>query len=130
MAETPDRNSGTRAGAPHSALVELTLTRLREFLREPEAVFWTFGFPLLLAAGLGIAFRNRAPESMRVGVIGSSGQAAQLVNALKSEPRLQVEVLASDSAANAVLRTGKVTLVVGPAASAPGVEYRFDQGLR
>jgi len=28
-------------------------------LREREAVFWVFVFPVLLAAGLGIAFRNR-----------------------------------------------------------------------
>ena len=40
-------------------LIQLTLVRFREFLREPEAVFWVFIFPILLAAGLGIAFRNR-----------------------------------------------------------------------
>ena len=26
-------------------LVELTLSRFREFVREPEAVFWVFAFP-------------------------------------------------------------------------------------
>ena len=39
-----------------SALVELTWQRIVVFLREPEAVFWVFAFPILLAAGLGIAF--------------------------------------------------------------------------
>src|SRR5262245_3684558 len=85
MAESPLSSSETR-----SALFELTMTRLREFLREPEAVFWTFGFPLLLAAGLGIAFRSRAPESLRVGVVDSAPSAALLINALKTEPRLLV----------------------------------------
>ncbi|HSL71461.1 MAG TPA: ABC transporter permease [Longimicrobiales bacterium] len=121
MAELQHSNSDT-----HSALVEMTLTRLREFMREPEAVFWTFGFPLLLAAGLGIAFRSRAPESVRVGVQGTAPASAAFVTALKSEPRLEVDVLADDSAAAVALRTGAVTLVVVPASSEGGVEYRFD----
>ena len=41
------------------ALVQLTLVRFREFIREPEALFWVFVFPLLLAAGLGIAFNAK-----------------------------------------------------------------------
>src|SRR5256885_17214638 len=46
-------------------LVQLTLVRFREFLREPEAVFWSLGFPILLAAGLGIAFRARPQERLK-----------------------------------------------------------------
>ncbi len=34
-------------------LVQLTLVRLREFYREPEAVFWVHLFPLLMILGLG-----------------------------------------------------------------------------
>ena len=52
-------------------LVQLTLVRLREFIREPEALFWVFGFPLLLAAGLGLAFRNTPAEVLTVGVVGA-----------------------------------------------------------
>ena len=37
-------------------LLQLTLGRLREFLREPEALFWVFAFPILLALALGLAF--------------------------------------------------------------------------
>lgn len=47
-------------------LVELTLVRLRDFYREPATIFWVFGFPLVLALGLGLAFRNRPPEPVRV----------------------------------------------------------------
>jgi ABC-type multidrug transport system permease subunit len=121
MPELPAADSGSR-----SALFELTMTRLREFLREPEAVFWTFGFPLLLAAGLGIAFRNRAPETLRVAVLGSTPLSAQVTSLLKSEPRFVVDVLPDDSAARNALRTGSVTLVVVPAATVGSVEYRFD----
>src|SRR3712207_7771876 len=52
----------------YHSLVELVRVRLREFLREPEAVFWSFVFPVLLASGLALAFRNRPPEVVKVGV--------------------------------------------------------------
>ncbi len=55
-------------------LVQLTRVRYREFFREPEAVFWVFIFPVLLAAGLGIAFRNRAPERTSVAVVAVDTQ--------------------------------------------------------
>ena len=51
-------------------LTQLTLVRFREFMREPEAVFWVFVFPLLLAAGLGLAFRNTPAEVLNVAVVG------------------------------------------------------------
>ena len=41
-------------------LLELTIARLKEFTREPEAVFWVFVFPLLLTLALGFAFREKA----------------------------------------------------------------------
>ena len=50
-------------------LVQLTLVRFREFLREPEALFWVFVFPLLLAAGLGIAFRNRPADVLKIAAV-------------------------------------------------------------
>jgi ABC-2 type transport system permease protein len=105
-------------------LVQLTQVRYREFFREPEAVFWVFIFPVLLAAGLGIAFRNRAPERTSVAVVAVDTSAARLANALDGSPDIQVS-LVSDSAAAEALRTGEVSLVAVPA---PGgqVEYRYD----
>src|SRR5215472_15434491 len=50
-----------------SSLYQLTSTRFRLFLREPEAIFWVFIFPILLAVGLGIAFRNRPADVLPVG---------------------------------------------------------------
>lgn len=81
-----------------SALAELVLVRVREFVREPEAVFWTFVFPLLLAAGLGIAFRNRPPETVRVGVV-SSPVSERAVATLRESKELIVESYADDSSA-------------------------------
>jgi ABC-type multidrug transport system permease subunit len=105
------------------ALVELTLVRLKEFIREPEALFWVFGFPLLLALGLGIAFRNRPPESIRVGVLRSVP--AALAASLDSVRGITTARLADDSAGARALRNADVALVVAPGAGA-GVEYRFD----
>jgi len=104
-------------------LVQLTRVRYREFFREPEAVFWVFIFPVLLAAGLGIAFRNRAPEQTIVAVVSADTSAARLAQALRRTPDLEVSLL-NDSAATEALRTGEVALVVVPGAR--GVEYRYD----
>ena len=104
-------------------LVQLTRVRYREFFREPEAVFWVFIFPVLLAAGLGIAFRNRAPERTGVAVVAGDSSAARLADALRRAPDVQVSVL-PDSAAEEALRTGEVALVVVPGPRE--VEYRYD----
>ena len=49
-------------------MFQLALARMREFYREPEAVFWVFGFPLVLAFALGLAFRNTGPGTLQVAV--------------------------------------------------------------
>ena len=76
MSETATvRQTGTRVTPPagekslYQPLVQLTLVRFREFLREPEALFWVFVFPILLAAGLGIAFRNRPAEVLTIATV-------------------------------------------------------------
>ena len=108
-----------------SALVELVLVRVREFIREPEAVFWTFVFPLLLAAGLGIAFRNRPPETVRVAIVTSAPGAERTAAALRSSKELIVETLKDDSTATRALQAATVALVIA-SDSVGGVEYRFD----
>lgn len=108
----------------YSPLRELTMARIREILREPGFVFWIFGFPVLMAIGLGIAFRDRPPEKPAVAVVEG---APWLEEALDDPERLQVEVL-DEATAREYLRTARVDLVVrgGPDASA-GVEYRYDE---
>jgi ABC-2 type transport system permease protein len=105
-------------------LVQLTRVRYREFFREPEAVFWVFIFPVLLAAGLGIAFRNRAPEVTSVAVATGSPRSAGMAEALRRTRDLDVSLM-SDSAAGEALRTGEIAVVLIPAEGG-GVEYRYD----
>jgi glycine/D-amino acid oxidase-like deaminating enzyme len=100
-------------------LVELTLMRFREFWREPEALFWTFAFPILMAVALGIAFRNRPPE-----VIKTASVTAQLAHALREEKQLDVQQLPAPAALDA-LRAGKVALVAEPG-SQGAVIYHYD----
>ena len=105
-------------------LPQLVLVRIREFVREPEAVFWTFFFPVLMSAGLGIAFKNRPIEVIRAAIPASAPGAERLAADLARDSSLSVRVL-DDSAAARELRTGRVPLVVVPGASGE-VEYRYD----
>lgn len=136
-------------GRPSHPLWELTLARMREFLREPGALFWVFVFPLLLAVGLGLAFRDRPPEKLHVAVDASLPNAARLVSALRRSGRLEVRLL-TGVAAEQALRRGRVALLIGgavatsrplrpptsrPAASRPAsrptlarLSYRYDPG--
>jgi ABC-2 type transport system permease protein len=120
-ATTGARPAATETGGGSRALRPLTLWRVREFLREPEAVFWVFAFPVLLAFALGIAFKNRGPEPVRVGVLDGP-EAARTVAALATDSTLVPVVLDEETAANE-LRSGKVTVVVVPGASPT---FRFD----
>jgi len=107
-----------------SPLFQLALTRFREFIREPEAVFWTFVFPLLLAGGLGLAFRSRPSEVVKVAVLASTPGATAVQGALATEPGLQVLVL-DDTAATNALRIGTVALVV-VASDSLHAGFRYD----
>jgi ABC-type multidrug transport system permease subunit len=104
-----------------SALAELTLARFRLFFREPSALFWTFGFPVLLSVALGSAFRNRPPEAVRIAIEDGAG-ATTLAGTLSS-PRLKVMVI-DEAEARRALRTGKVALVVVPGQP---ITYRYDE---
>jgi ABC-2 type transport system permease protein len=103
----------------HNPLVQLTLVRFREFIREPEALFWVFVFPILLAAGLGLAFRNRPAEVLQIAAV-----TPQLAAPIRAEKLLDVQEL-SQSDAEAALRNGKVALVAEPGADG-AVTYRYD----
>ncbi|HKQ61838.1 MAG TPA: ABC transporter permease [Candidatus Polarisedimenticolaceae bacterium] len=93
-------------------MIQLTLGKVRELLREPEALFWVFIFPILLAVALGIAFRSRGPETLAVGV--QQGEGAEWIEqALDAAGGLRAELLDPEEARQK-LRTGKVALVVIP----------------
>jgi ABC-type polysaccharide/polyol phosphate export permease len=102
--------------------VQLTLVKLREYTREPEALFWVFAFPVLMTLALGIAFRGGDASEVRAGVV-RGGASASIAATLDADPR----VVASEvdpAAAGPLLRDGKIAVLVIPG---DPVTYRFDR---
>jgi ABC-2 type transport system permease protein len=106
------------------SLRQLTLTRFREFVREPEALFWSLLFPILLSVGLGIAFRNRPAEVVHVAVVGDPAGTRAALAALRASSAVAAESLSAADAKVAV-RTGRIALVVHAPASG-AVTYEYD----
>jgi ABC-2 type transport system permease protein len=117
---TPPRRNGRWSGYSH-----LLMARMLELKREPEVVFWVFIFPLLLALGLGIAFRNKPGNAASVAIVeGAWSQEAQ--DLLARSPRhdqFKVQVLNEEEARKG-FRLGKFDLVIRPGTYA--VTYLYD----
>jgi ABC-type multidrug transport system permease subunit len=109
-------------------LTQLVLARLRAFYREPGAVFWVYGFPLLMVVALGIAFRSSPVEKVTVD-IQAGPEAERARDALLSQAHgtsLTFAVQINDEATSRRrLRTGKTDLVV--IASSQNYQYRLDK---
>jgi ABC transporter DrrB family efflux protein len=115
----------TEPPSHYNPLVELTLARFREFLREPEAVFWVFAFPVIMTCALGIAFRSRGEEPVIVGVVEQPGEQAgadQIAESLERAGGFTVRRIAPADLDRAV-RDGRAPVVVVPG-TPPA--YRFD----
>jgi ABC-2 type transport system permease protein len=93
-------------------LSELLKARMREFLREPETIFWVYGFPVLIAIGLGIAFTSRTAETIVVD-IQQHETAERVVRDLGSAPDI-VAAVHTESESRERLRLGKSQVVVIP----------------
>jgi ABC-2 type transport system permease protein len=106
-------------------LKELIKARIREFLREPGYVFWVFGFPLLMAIGLGLAFRSKAPEPPRIAITESVEDSTARV--LIQSPRLRGERLSRTAAERSLSRT-KVDLVVDQLEAGKPLVFKLDTG--
>ncbi len=102
-----------------NSLYQLTMVRFRLFLREPEAVFWIFIFPILLAAGLGLAFRNRPADVLQV-----SATTTQLTQALAADKGLTASTM-NEADGTRALATGSILLLA--IQTADGVAYKFDE---
>jgi len=105
-------------------ILAITLARLREFMRRPEAVFWVYFFPVLMVIVLGVAFRNQKVETFDVDVINSSG-ADSIVESLELESRIKPHLFDEDESRER-LRTGKTTLAISAENPSSDVEYIFD----
>jgi len=115
----PKRRNGRWSGFAH-----LLMARMKELKREPEVIFWVFIFPLLLALGLGIAFRNKPADVTRIAIVAGPGaeHAMSLLEPKKSS--IDADVL-DQSLALQGFRLGKYDLVVEPDANG-GVRYHYD----
>lgn len=94
-------------------LGQLIMARLREFYREPEAIFWVYGFPIVMVVLLGIAFRNKPVEQVRVDIVDNP-LAAKTKDALAKGATSQkfVAEIHDDPTAQLRRRTGKTDLVI------------------
>src|SRR3954471_1688066 len=111
-------------------LRELYLSRLREFYRQPARIFWVYGFPTVLAIGLGLAFRSRPPESIQLDLVAAGTSPVERTlrdydakARREGRPGLQLKVASADEA-NRRLPTGNTPLVVEPKGSR--IVYRYD----
>src|SRR5882672_6533541 len=113
-ARTPPSSGALRNGR-WSGYLHILAARMKELKREPEVVFWVFVFPLLLALGLGIAFRNKPADATRVAVV--SGEEAQhVVSLLQSSvghTAIQADIV-DLAPAKSGLRLGKYDLIIEP----------------
>lgn len=66
---------------------------MKLFLRDKQAVFWTFFFPVFLILFLGYIFSKPDSIKFRVGVVDedNSPQSQELISALQNIPGLKLE---------------------------------------
>ena len=117
----PSPRNGRWSGYSH-----LLVARMKELQREPEVIFWVFVFPLLLALGLGIAFRNKPADITSVAIVAGPGaqNALAMVERSPHKSSIRAEVLDQSSAVQG-FRLGKYDLVIEPDGKG-GFQYRYD----
>jgi ABC-2 type transport system permease protein len=114
---------------------QLTLARVRLFLREPAAIFWVYGFPILMMMSLGIAFRDNPQEQIAVDVVEGSGEPAsggrqlpesiqELKKLLENDNRFKLTVAPTEDWQKR-LQAGKTELVIEVAPADSNQPYRF-----
>src|SRR5271170_3864768 len=120
------RNRPPRRNGRWSGYLHLLGARMLELKREPEVVFWVFVFPLLLAAGLGIAFRNKPADASSVAIVAGAGaqEAEALLQGSAQHSSFKIDVQ-DDQTARRGFRLGKYDLVIAPDGNG-GLQYRYD----
>ncbi len=103
---------------------ELLKARLKELLREPELIFWVFVFPLLIALGLGIAFRDKPVDPASIAIVAGPKANDTKIKIERSHHSAKVRVAPYPEAMNC-FRLGRCDLVILPQTDG-GLEYRYD----
>src|SRR5215467_4689075 len=117
----PPLRSGRWSGFRH-----LLGARMKELAREREVIFWVFGFPLLLALGLGFAFRNKPADVTSIAIV-SGPYAQNAISLIQNSPQKKVihAVVVDRSRAMQGFRLGQYDLIVEPL-SPDKVQYSYD----
>ena len=102
----------------------LTVARILEFLRQPDAVFWSYFFPVIMVVALGLAF-NRRQEPNIVVDISDEQIYSSIQTALKGQPRIVIYQTTEEDAKTR-LRTGRSDLLIERQADGPGYVYVYD----
>lgn len=110
-------------------LPQIVLARVREFTREPEAVFWVCVFPVMMVIALGLAFRHQRVEEIQVDVVGEPALVEQASAILKQDPRMNVTAHKVAAGGEQRLRTAKTSLlmrVITVEGNKPNYQYQFE----
>lgn len=101
-----------------SQLFEMTRERVLMFAREPEAIFWVFVFPVVLATVLGFAFQGSAVEPSPVGILASATGAEQqaLEQTLGASKALKVKLFSDEGRARRELQKSTIDVLILPGA--------------
>ena len=78
-------------------ILQLIRCNVRLYIREPEAIFWTNGFPLLMIIGLGIAFDASRDQRTLVDIVAGPG-AGEVIAALEGDGSFRVRENSRDEA--------------------------------
>ena len=110
-----------------AGMKRMVITRLIEFIRRPEAIFWVYGFPLLMVLVLGTAFQSKPVEKITVDL--QAGQDStwlkEFESAMTGDERIVFEVL-DEKECRQRLKSGKSDLYVRTGDDGM-VEYVFDE---
>ena len=106
-------------------ILAITIARLREFVRRPEAVFWVYFFPVLMVVVLGVAFRNKPVEVFQVDIV--NGPKSEMISAwLDSDEQLKTSIVSREEAIER-LRLSKTTLMISAIdGQVDNLEYQYD----
>jgi ABC-2 type transport system permease protein len=120
LAVLPTRRNGRWAG-----FLQVLSVRMKELRREPEVIFWVFGFPILLALGLGIAFRNKPADVTSVVIIAGTGSQDAL-SLIERSPHTSIHAdVRDETTALRGFRLGKYDLVI-QSSGRGGYQYRYN----
>jgi ABC-2 type transport system permease protein len=126
---SPPRTQGgpkPRRNRRWSGFLHVLDVRMKELRREPEVIFWVFGFPILLALGLGIAFRDKPADRSSVAIVSRAGaeNALSMIQHSPASASIRADLL-DESTALRGFRLGKYDLVIRPDENG-AYQYRYD----